>query len=169
SQNFRVVIVGYFIGCEPHIAVRHGHIFRRVIDAFFPTLRTGCRDFDLVLLCPQNQENTQDELDHSGEYATVGVIVKKRTVIAIQEYQSELDFEEAERSPPFTLPEYQRQLLAPRIAAGFIDLVIVAAVFSIFAATTYLEMPDNFTLDRRVLGMYGVCYFALVTVYFFLF
>jgi len=95
--------------------------------------------------------------------------VKKRTVIAIQESQPELDFEEAEHSPPFTLPEYQRRLLAPRIAAGLVDLAIVAAVFVIFAVTTYLEMPEDFTLDRRVLGIYGVCYFVLVTIYFFLF
>ena len=95
--------------------------------------------------------------------------MKRRTIISIQESQAELDFEEAEHSPPFTLPEYQRQLLASRIAAGFIDLAITAAIFSIFAVTTYLEGPENFTLDRRVLGVYGVCYFALVTVYFFLF
>jgi uncharacterized RDD family membrane protein YckC len=169
NQDFRVVIVSYFIGCEPHIAVCHGHTFLRVIDALFPTLRTGCRDFDLVLLCPQDQENTQCELNHSREYATSGIIVKKRTVIAIQEYQPELDFEEAEHSPPFTLPEYQRALLASRIAAGSVDLAIVAAVFAIFAVTTYLEMPEDFSPDRRVLGIYGVCYFALVTIYFFLF
>ena len=95
--------------------------------------------------------------------------MKRRTIISIQESQPELDFEEAEHSPPFTLPEYQRHLLAPRIAAGFIDLAIVAAIFSIFAVTTYLEGPENFTLDRRVLGVYGVSYFALVTIYFFLF
>ena len=140
-----------------------------MIDALFPALRTGSRDFDLVLLCPQDQENTQGDLNHSGEYATSGLIVKKRTVIAIQEYQPELDFEEAEHSAPFTLPEYQRQMLAPRITAGFIDLAIVAAAFAIFAITTYLEMPENFVLDRRVLGIYAVCYFALLTIYFFLF
>ena len=95
--------------------------------------------------------------------------MKRRTIISIQESQPELDFGEAEHSPPFTLPEYQRRLLAPRIAAGFIDLAIAAAIFSIFAVTTYLEGPENFTLDRRVLGVYGVSYFALVTVYFFLF
>jgi len=64
--------------------------------------------------------------------------LKRRTIISIQESQPELDFEEAEHSPPFTLPEYQRQLLAPRIAAGFIDLAIAAAIFSIFVVTTYL-------------------------------
>ena len=57
SQNFGVVIVNYFIGREPHIAVCHDHIVLRVINALFPTLRTGCRDHDLVLLCPQDQEN----------------------------------------------------------------------------------------------------------------
>jgi uncharacterized RDD family membrane protein YckC len=30
-------------------------------------------------------------------------------------------------------------------------------------------MPDNFTPDKRVLGIYGLCYFALVAIYFFLF
>ena len=96
-------------------------------------------------------------------------ILKKRTVISIQEYQPEFDFEEAEHSPPFTLPEYQCELLVPRIVAGLIDLAIVGAIFVIFAVTTYLEMPENFTPDRRVLGIYGVCYFALVAIYFFLF
>jgi hypothetical protein len=42
--------------------------------------------------------------------------------------------------------------LVPRIAAGVTDLAIVAAVFGIFLVTTYLEMPENFIPDRRVLG-----------------
>jgi uncharacterized RDD family membrane protein YckC len=42
-------------------------------------------------------------------------------------------------------------------------------VFVIFLVTTILEMPDNFSLDKRVLGIYGVCYLALVAIYFFLF
>jgi uncharacterized RDD family membrane protein YckC len=96
-------------------------------------------------------------------------ILKKRTIISIQEYQPELDFEEAEHSPQFTFPEYQRQLLGPRIAAGLTDLAIVAVIYAIFLVTTYLQMPENFTPDRRVLGIYGVCYFALAAVYFFLF
>ena len=95
--------------------------------------------------------------------------MKKRTVISIQEYQPEFDFEEAAHSPQFTFPEYQQQLLGQRIAAGVTDLAIVAVVYAIFLLTTYLEMPENFTPDRRVLGIYGVCYFALVAVYFFLF
>ncbi len=93
----------------------------------------------------------------------------KRTVISIGEYQPELDFEEAEHSPPFTFPEYQRGLLGPRIAAGFADFGIVAVIYSIFAIATYLEMPENFAIDRRILGIYGACYFAFAAVYFFLY
>jgi len=95
--------------------------------------------------------------------------MRKRTIISIQDDQPGLDFEEATHSLPFTFPEYQRQMLAPRIAAGLIDLAIVALIFGIFLVTTGLEMPDNFTPDRRVFGIYGACYFALVTIYFFLF
>jgi len=90
--------------------------------------------------------------------------MKKRTVISIQEYQPEFDFEEAEHLPSFTLPEYQRKLVVPRITAGLADLAIVAAVFVIFMITTYLEMPDNFMPDRRVAGVYGLCYFSLVSI-----
>ena len=95
--------------------------------------------------------------------------VKKRTVISIQEYQPELNFEEAEHAPPFTFPAYQRQLLGVRIIAGVTDLAIVAVVYAVFLLTTYLEMPENFIPDRRVLGIYAMCYFALAAVYFFLF
>jgi uncharacterized RDD family membrane protein YckC len=93
----------------------------------------------------------------------------KRTVISIQEYQPELDFEEAEHSPPFTFPEYQRDLLVPRLAAGAADFGIVALIYSIFILTTWLEMPDNFSVDRRVAGIYAAGFFVLVTIYFFLF
>src|ERR1041385_8327953 len=95
--------------------------------------------------------------------------MKKRTIISIQESQPTFDFEEAEHVPPFTLPEYQRQLLGSRIAAGITDLLIVAGIYMIFLLTTYLQMPDNFTPDRRVLGIYGVGYFSLVAIYFLLF
>jgi len=95
--------------------------------------------------------------------------MKKRTIISIQDEQPGLDFEEAEHSLPFTFPEYQRRMLVSRIAAGLTDLAIVAAIYAIFVVTTSLEMPENFTPDRRVFGIYGVCYFALVTIYFFLF
>jgi uncharacterized RDD family membrane protein YckC len=94
----------------------------------------------------------------------------KRTVISLEdEYQSQLDFEEAEHSLPFTFPEYQRDLIIPRITAGATDLGIVAAVFLLFLVTTFTQMPDGFSLDKRVLGIYGVCFFALVAIYFFLF
>src|SRR2546430_2432733 len=84
--------------------------------------------------------------------------MKKRTIISIQECQPKFDFEEAEHLPQFTIPEYQRQLMGSRIAAGVTDLMIVAAVYVIFLVTTYLEMPENFTPDRRVFGIYGVAY-----------
>ena len=93
----------------------------------------------------------------------------KRTVISIEEYQPQLDFEEAEHSLPFTFPEYQRQLIAPRIAAGFTDFGVVAAIFIIFLLTTYFEIPENLSIDKRVLGIYGLCFFTLVAIYFFLF
>ena len=95
--------------------------------------------------------------------------MKKRTIISIEEYQPGFDFEEAQHAPQFTRPEYQRQLLGSRIAAGVVDLAIVAAVYVIFLVTTYLEMPENFTPDRRVLGVYCLCYFLLVSIYLFLF
>lgn len=90
-------------------------------------------------------------------------------MISIEEYQPRFDFEEAENAPQFTLPEYQRRLLGPRIAAGVTDLAIVAAVFVIFLVTTYLEMPENYTPDRSVIGIYSLCYFSLVNIYLFLF
>jgi uncharacterized RDD family membrane protein YckC len=95
--------------------------------------------------------------------------MKKRTIISIQEYQPMFDFEEAEPAPQFTIPEYQRRLLGPRMAAGAADFLIVAVVYVIFLVMTYLQMPENFTPDRRVLGIYGLCYFALVGIYLFLF
>jgi uncharacterized RDD family membrane protein YckC len=94
----------------------------------------------------------------------------KRTVISIQdEQQPQLDFEEAEHFLPFTFPEYQRDLIGSRIAAGVTDLAIVAAVYLIFLVTTFTEMPEGFTFDKRVFGIYGVCFFTLVVIYFFLF
>jgi uncharacterized RDD family membrane protein YckC len=93
----------------------------------------------------------------------------KRTVISIQEYQPELDFEEAEHFPPFTFPEYQRGLLTSRLVAGLADFAIVGLIYCVFIITTYLEMPDNFSLDRQVAGIYAAGFFVLVTIYFFLF
>jgi uncharacterized RDD family membrane protein YckC len=95
--------------------------------------------------------------------------MKKRTIISIQDNQPALDFDERAPSLPFTFPEYQRQILVPRIAAGLADLVVVAVIYAIFLVTTFLEMPESLTFDRRVLAVYGVCYFTLVTIYLFLF
>jgi uncharacterized RDD family membrane protein YckC len=122
----------------------------------------------LALLCPGKQDNSDYEVKH-GLSMPNSERKSKRTVISIEEYQPQLDFEEAEHSPSFTFPEYQRELIGSRVAAGFTDFGLVALVFVIFLATTILEMPDNSSLDKRVLGIYGVCYFALVTIYFFLF
>jgi uncharacterized RDD family membrane protein YckC len=42
-------------------------------------------------------------------------------------------------------------------------------VFVIFLVTTFTELPSDLSFDKRVLGIYAVCYFALVAIYFFLF
>jgi len=93
----------------------------------------------------------------------------KRTVISIEESQPRLDFEEAEHTLPFTFPEYQRDLIIPRIVAGLTDLGIVAVIYSIFVITTLTQMPDDASLDKRVIGIYGVGFFTLVAIYFFLY
>src|SRR3990172_4729243 len=93
----------------------------------------------------------------------------KRTIIALEEAQPKLDFEEAEHSPPFSFPEYQRKLLLPRLAAGATDLLIAGLVYSVFVITTLREMPEGTALDRRIVGIYGAGFFVLVVIYFFLF
>jgi uncharacterized RDD family membrane protein YckC len=94
----------------------------------------------------------------------------KRTVISIEdEHQSQLDFEEAAHSLPFTFPEYQRELIVSRIAAGITDLAIVAAIYSIFLMATFTEMPEGSFTDKRIIGIYAVSFFTLVAIYFFLF
>ena len=93
----------------------------------------------------------------------------KRTIIAIDEYQPELDFEEAEHSLPFTFPEYQKSMIAPRLEAGIADFGIVAGIYLIFLITTFVQMPENAFMDRRVLGIYGAGYLLLAVIYFFLF
>ncbi len=94
---------------------------------------------------------------------------QKRTIIALDEYQPELNFEEAEHSQPFSFPEYQRELLWPRLAAGAADLLIVAAIYSLFLLATLTEMPQGAELDRRIGGIYIAGFFLLVVIYFFLF
>jgi uncharacterized RDD family membrane protein YckC len=93
----------------------------------------------------------------------------KRTIISIEEHQPQFDFEEAAHSLPFTFPEYQRDLIVPRIAAGATDLVIITAIYLIFLVTTFSQAPEGFSPDKRVIGIYGACFFALTAVYFFLF
>ena len=93
----------------------------------------------------------------------------KRTIIDISQYQPGLDLEEAELSPLFTFPEYQRGLLTARFAADLTDMAIVGAVYSIFVASTYLQMPAGAALDRRILGIYAAGFLVLVGVYFLLF
>jgi uncharacterized RDD family membrane protein YckC len=93
----------------------------------------------------------------------------KRTIISIGEHQPELDFEEAAHLLPFTFPEYQRDLILPRIIAGLTDLGIVASIYLIFLIMTFSQAPAGFSPDKRVLGVYAVCFFALVAVYFLLF
>jgi uncharacterized RDD family membrane protein YckC len=92
----------------------------------------------------------------------------KRTVISIED-QPQLDFEVAEHLLPFTFPEYQRKLMIPRIAAGLTDIAIVAAMYLIFVFATFSEMPDNFSTEKHVIGIYGICFFVLVAIYFLLF
>ena len=93
----------------------------------------------------------------------------KRTIISIKEDQPHLDFEDAEETLPFTFPEYQRDLLTSRFAAGVADLIIVGAAYLIFVSATYVEMPANFVLSRRVAGIYGAGFFVLLAIYFLLF
>src|SRR5689334_6164619 len=95
---------------------------------------------------------------------------KKRTVISIPEVQPELDFAEAELSPPFTFPEYQRDIIGPRFQAGLMDFSIVGLIYVVFVIITFLQMaPDSTIMDKRVIGVYGLAYFLLVAIYYFLF
>ena len=94
---------------------------------------------------------------------------KKRTVISL-EHQSQLDFDEAEHSPAFTFPEYQRSLIGSRIAAGALDFGIVGLIYLVFVVVTYMQMPAGAVFfEKRVLGIYGAGYLLLVAIYFFLF
>ena len=95
---------------------------------------------------------------------------KKRTLISIDNAQPEFDFEEAAHSPSFTFPEYQRELLGTRFAAGATDFGIVGLVYLVFVIVTYLQMPaGTAVLDKRIAGVYGAGYLLLVGIYFFLF
>jgi uncharacterized RDD family membrane protein YckC len=93
----------------------------------------------------------------------------KRTIIDISRDQTELDFDEAELSQPFTFPEYQRSLIMDRFLADLTDMGIVAVIYFLFIATTYMQMPAGASLDRRVAGIYTAGFLFLVGVYFLLF
>jgi uncharacterized RDD family membrane protein YckC len=53
--------------------------------------------------------------------------------------------------------------------AGVADFVVVAFIYCIFIVATYLEMPEPFSFDRRIAGIYAAGFFVLLTIYFFLF
>jgi uncharacterized RDD family membrane protein YckC len=93
----------------------------------------------------------------------------KRTIIDISQEQPALDFDEAELSPPFTFPEYQRRLITTRFTADVIDLGIILLAYIPFMLLTYMQMPAGVSLDRRVMGIYGAGYLLLTGVYFLLF
>jgi uncharacterized RDD family membrane protein YckC len=93
----------------------------------------------------------------------------KRTVISIEESQPGFNFDEAAHSQPFTFPEYQRDLIPSRLLAGVVDFAIVGFLYAIFILATYFEMPESFSFDKRIGGIYAVGFFLLLTIYFFLF
>jgi uncharacterized RDD family membrane protein YckC len=126
----------------------------------------------------ERQEDSKGKNQHDVlEYATEGRVKicrvmdrkSRRTIIDISQDQPVLDFDEAELSPSFTFPEYQRGLLTDRFAADLIDLGIILLVYIPFMLLTYTQMPSGISLDRRVIGIYGAGYLLLTGVYFLLF
>jgi uncharacterized RDD family membrane protein YckC len=93
----------------------------------------------------------------------------KRTVISIEDQQPQLDFDEAAHSLPFTFPEYQREMIVSRIVAGLMDFAIIGAIYLIFLLVTFSELPGSFSFDKRLAGIYGICFFTLAVIYFLLF
>jgi len=92
----------------------------------------------------------------------------RRTIISIAQHQSTIDFDEAELSPPFIFPEYQKELLFSRFASEAIDIAIVAGIYLIFVGVTYLQMPEP-GIDKRIGGIYVAGLLVLIGVYFLLF
>jgi len=92
----------------------------------------------------------------------------RRTVIDIAQHQATINFDEAELSPPFTFPEYQKELLIPRFAADIIDFAIVTGIYILFVVLTYLQMPEPY-LDKKIGGIYISGLLILFGVYFLLF
>jgi uncharacterized RDD family membrane protein YckC len=93
----------------------------------------------------------------------------RRTFIDVTQEQPVLDFDEAELSPSFTFPEYQRSLLSSRFLADAIDLGVILLAYIPFILLTYMQMPAGVSLDRRVVGIYGAGFLLLTGVYFLLF
>jgi len=92
----------------------------------------------------------------------------RRTVIDIAQHQATINFDEAELSPPFTFPEYQKELLIPRFAADIIDFAIVTGIYILFVVLTYLQMPEPY-LDKKIGCIYISGLLILFGVYFLLF
>jgi uncharacterized RDD family membrane protein YckC len=93
----------------------------------------------------------------------------RRTFIDISQDQPGLDFDEAELSPPFTFPEYQRGLISARFLADATDLGIILLAYVPFVLLTYMQMPAGVSLDKRAIGIYGLGFLLLTGVYFLLF
>jgi uncharacterized RDD family membrane protein YckC len=93
----------------------------------------------------------------------------RRTIIDLSKHQTEMDFEEAAMSPPFTFPEYQRGLLRDRFTADLTDIGIVALGYSLFVLATFMQMPVDTVLDRKLVGVYIAGFLVLIGVYFLLF
>lgn len=90
-------------------------------------------------------------------------------MINISSGQPQLDFEETATLPEFTNPEYQGSVLNLRAVAGAIDFGITALVYAVFIAVTRTQMPAEFVVDRRVVGIYAAGFLLLLGVYFLLF
>jgi uncharacterized RDD family membrane protein YckC len=98
-----------------------------------------------------------------------GAMDRKPRRIDISTRQPELDFEEAEHTLPFTMTDYQRDLLPARFAAELTDFGIAAGVYVIFLLATLSQMPEGVPFDKRVAGIYVAGFFVLAGVYFLLF
>ena len=98
-----------------------------------------------------------------------GAMDRKPRRIDIAARQPVLDFDEAEHTLPFTMPDYQRGLLLSRFASELIDLGIAAVVYLVFIIATISQMPEGISLDNRVAGIYAAGFLVLVGVYFLLF
>jgi uncharacterized RDD family membrane protein YckC len=93
----------------------------------------------------------------------------RRTLIDISRIQPGLDFDDDDYTAEFTLPDYQRRILVPRVYALLTDMAIVLGMFVVFVVATVSEMPMPLDVNRRIFGIYGAAFLLLLAVYFFLF